>query len=217
MNRPMVILDDHASARRIAREDEDARPERGHSAGVGAIIVLIDRQVAPPFLSASVSLSMARRKMSSSESRRLVHAADLNALVGGHAIEIAGFDVVGHDELDAAAGEAGAFAAEFAQLRRRRLSVAPTVSSSMKLRCERRSSSMLQSAAMRPFLRIRTSSQVSSISRSRWEEMSRRMLPSLRISWMRLDHALAGDGIEAVGGLVEDEQAGGRAPGPGPA
>ena len=86
-------------------------------------------------------------------------------------------------------------------------SVAPTVSSSMKLRLERRSSSMLQSAAMRPLLRISTSSQVSSISRSRCEEMSSRMLPSLRISLMSLDHALARDGIEAVGGLIENEQA----------
>jgi len=63
-------------------------------------------------------------------------------------------------------------------------STPPVISISMKLRCDRRSSSMFEIAAMRPLFKISTSSHVSSMSRSRCDEMSRCVPPCLRISLM---------------------------------
>jgi len=103
--------------------------------------------------------------------------------------------MVGNHKLDAPARECCTLAAQAPGLLTEKRSVAPTVSSSMKLRFDRRSSSMLQSEAMRPFFRIRTSSQVSSMSRSRCDEISSRMLPLLANILDELNHALAGDGI----------------------
>ena len=61
---------------------------------------------------------------------------------------------------------------------------------------------------MLPSLRISTSSQHSSTSRSRCEERIRWRSPRSRISWMSWIMRSARGRIEAVGGLVEKQQLG---------
>jgi hypothetical protein len=87
----------------------------------------------------------------------------------------------------------------------------------MKLRLERRSSSMLQRAAMRPFFEDQDfiAGLIDVAEQMRGDEQPDAAFFANFLD--QLNHALAGDGIEAVGGLIEDEKPSDRAPAPGPA